>query len=121
MGIFGRSEAQEKAQFTAAFNQRFDELYAAEIARTRGWVSSENLVRIGFVAADWAMGRTYKRGQRMRVIELDIERMFHAKRLEDASTMSARLDSMDPDDLKRAHAEEQESKSLRFRADSLFT
>lgn len=119
LGIFGRSEAREKAQFTAAYNKRFDEFYAAEMSRTGGWVSRDSLLEIESFAAVWALDDTYRPGQRIRVTEEDTQRMFQAKLLEDMSTMSDRLKRMRPEDIERALAAER--KPPRFGAEVLFT
>jgi hypothetical protein len=80
MGLFGRSEAQETAQLTAAYSTWFDRLYGGECQR-RGVadLSLEVLHQIHRVALEMAMSQTYKLGQRIRVPNLEIQKMFRVK------------------------------------------
>ena len=75
--MFGRSEEQELAQFTASYNSMFDNLYRGE-THARGVTSLPAAVmeQIHSAAVEHAMIKTYKPGQRVRITSIQVQGLF---------------------------------------------
>ena len=88
MGIFGRSEEEEKAQFTASYNSWADTFSRGERQR-RGvdGLPAEVLLEVHRVALSQAMSETYKIGQRIRMSDDEMQYLF-VKRLREETLKS---------------------------------
>jgi hypothetical protein len=90
MGIFGRSEEEEKAQFTASYNSWADSFSRGERQR-RGvdGLPAEVVMEVHRLALRQAMSETYKVGQRIRMSDDEMQYLF-MKRLRVETERSVR-------------------------------